>query len=582
MTSAFANINYLWLAFIVPLVIVAFAFDGQRRRRTMAAIGHLPMIQRITASASSARRRWKALLMVVGIALLVLALAQPRRTGATRVGGPRGIDLVLCVDLSKSMLAADVTPTRIDRVKLELGALLSELKNDRVGAVLFAGEYMTYPLTTDYEAVHHFWATLGPNDMPLGGSDIGLALDAAGTLLAEAKKGEVERRPRHLPAQVVVLISDGGDTGDHAREAGKKLAEAGVRVMTVGVGSKEAPYVQLVDENGEKRTLTDAEHNDLRPALDEELLRGLASDTGGDYFPFESGRGFAGVLSALAPLQRAEEKARYEYDYDDVGRWALAPALLLLVAGGLLRDRRRLVSTVMLIVFFPYLTAFDFFKRRDPDVEEGNRQMAAGKAAEALTAYDRAAAARPDDPVVQLDRGNALLALGQPAEAEKALRRAAEARDTDVRADAFYDLGNALFEQKKLKDAVDAYRRTLALRSDDRRAKWNLELAQRRLREEPPPPPQGGGESDKQEEGDKNKQEQPKPQSGQQDDKKQQPQAKAEEGKDKDKQPKPQPKNQQNPSLDALDALERFEPTVQKELAKRRAIARGVRKVKDY
>src|SRR5437762_1226469 len=137
----------LWLLTIVPILVVGYALDGQRRRRVLERIGHLPMIARMTASFSPARRRWRAILYTG-----VVALARPQIPGRAKLTESRGLDMVVALDFSKSMLARDVYPSRLDRAKAELARFIDTLRGDRVGLVAFAGETMSYPLTVDYEA----------------------------------------------------------------------------------------------------------------------------------------------------------------------------------------------------------------------------------------------------------------------------------------------------------------------------------------------------------------------------------------------------------------------------------------------
>src|SRR5207249_163183 len=141
------NTQALWLLLLVPAMIIVLALDGQRRRRALERIGHLPQIARMTESVSVARRRWQAFLFVAATALLVGALARPQLQGGAQLLPRRGLDIVVALDFSRSMLATDVYPSRLQRAKLELNKLIDGLKGDRVGLVAFAGVTMGYPLT---------------------------------------------------------------------------------------------------------------------------------------------------------------------------------------------------------------------------------------------------------------------------------------------------------------------------------------------------------------------------------------------------------------------------------------------------
>ncbi|MGZ5748241.1 MAG: VWA domain-containing protein, partial [Caldimonas sp.] len=495
----------LWLLAIVPILVVAYALDGQRRRRLLERIGHHQMIARMTATFSPARRRWRTVLLVAGVALLVLALARPQMPGRAKLTESRGLDLVVALDFSKSMLARDIYPTRLDRAKAELARFIDTLRGDRVGLVAFAGETMSYPLTVDYEAAKLFWRELGPDDMPVGGTDLGRALGASTELLTHVREREGKKRP----AQVILLITDGEDTEGQGVAAAKKAAALGIEIFTLGIGSNDKPPVPLYDEDGKQPGYVSDENGEpVRVGLDAAALQQIASLTGGEYVSLDPRRfGVDRVQAAIAKLERTEEAARFEREPDDVGRWFLVPGFLCLTAAVCVRERKRkksvaslarppsvetavnepsqrILAAMILIFVWPLLSGFDLLKRKDPNIEEGNRLLQAGKADDALKAYDRAVQALPEEPIAHFDRGVALYQLGKFPEAQKEFQRASEGHDPSVKADAYYNMGNSLLKQERFKDALDAYKHTLGLRPDDRRAKWNLELALRKMQEQ--------------------------------------------------------------------------------------------------
>src|SRR5207302_21551 len=164
----------------------------------LGRVGHLPMIARMTASFSPARRRWRVILYTGGVALLIVTLARPQIPGRAKLTESRGLDLIVALDFSKSMLARDVYPSRLDRAKAELARFIDTLRGDRVGLVAFAGETISYPLTVDYEAAKLFWRDLQPDDLPVGGTDLGAAIKAATELLVSVRAREGKKRPAQV------------------------------------------------------------------------------------------------------------------------------------------------------------------------------------------------------------------------------------------------------------------------------------------------------------------------------------------------------------------------------------------------
>ncbi|MEO6951272.1 MAG: VWA domain-containing protein [Polyangia bacterium] len=617
-----ADPKLLWCAVVVPLLVVAYALDGQRRKRVLERIGHLATIRQMMLTLSTAKRRLQIICLIVAVAALTVGIARPQVAGRARLTESRGLDLVIALDLSRSMLAKDIYPSRLERAKAEVSRLLDELHGDRVGMVAFAGETLAYPLTSDYEAAKLFWRDLQPSDMPVGGTDLGRAISASQELLDRS----AARAPagKRKPGQVILLITDGEDTEGRGLQAAKAAAAHHIRIYTVAIGSKERPFVPLTDEDGKSAGyLAGADGEPVRVGLDEEGLRKIASVTGGDYFTMEPrGFGVERVQKAIAGLERTEEEARLEREPEDIGRWFVLGGFVLLVIGTALRDRRspavvaKAVSAratlLVLLCLFPFLGGWDLFTRKDPDIEAGNRAMEAGRADDALKAYDRAVAARPEDDTAHYDRASALLKLDKLPEATRELQRAVETHDPSLKADSYYNLGVAQHRQEHYREAVDAYKRALGLRPDDRRTKWNLEVAQRMLAEQKKQQDQKQSQDQKQDPKQDQKQQDQKQDQKQQDQKQdqqqqqqaqdqkqdqkqdqQQQQAQDEKQDQKQGQQQQQAGDQQKPPPDprqqaamahpddkatdkqdaeaVLDSLERSEPTVQKDLARRRA-----------
>ncbi len=236
------------------------------------------------------------------------------------------------------MLAKDVYPSRLERAKRELDQLLDGLAGDRVGVVAFAGETLTYPPTTDYAAVKLFWRDLGPWDMPVGGTAIGRAISAAlGELTNLRGKGGPTRD------QAILLLTDGEDTDSEPLEAADQASKLGVRIFTVGIGSRSGELIPEYDEHGKVTGyVKDAEGHYVTSRLGEEMLSQIAKRTGGQAFLADSKRfGVEEAARALAGLKRAENEARLVRDYDEVYPVLLAPAFLLLVVEACLGERRR-------------------------------------------------------------------------------------------------------------------------------------------------------------------------------------------------------------------------------------------------
>jgi Ca-activated chloride channel family protein len=279
--------------------------------------------------------------------LTLVALAGPQWGSRTRMLRKRGIDVVIALDFSKSMLARDVRPSRIERAKAEVVRFIQELDGDRVGIVAFAGETMEFPMTTDYAALELFFRDLGPYDMPVGGTAIGRALNSAQRLLDRAARrgGAPGAAPEEAAqrSRIVILMTDGEDHEGDPVSVARELAEQNVRVYTVGIGSRTGEPIPTYAPDGTwTGYLRDEQGELVQTALTEEneqQLREIAEATGGRYFA--AGRGGVGIEQIRAEMRRMhqdEQRTRRITVHEDRYALLLFPAFLLVVLEGLLPD----------------------------------------------------------------------------------------------------------------------------------------------------------------------------------------------------------------------------------------------------
>jgi len=333
----FAEPQLLWLLLLLPALVVGLALRYGWRRRTLARLGHVPQVRRLADSVSPTRRLTKAILLVLGTALVILSVARPQAGESSTLAPSVGIDIVVALDFSKSMLAQDAYPSRIERAKAELSRLLDSLKGDRVGLVAFAGETLSYPLTTDYGAAKLFWRDMTPLDMPVGGTAVGKAVVAANRLLAGVRgKGP----PR---SQVILLLTDGEDHESDPIEAAKESAKQGIRIYAVGIGSRSGEPIPLLNEDGTVAGYMPKPGGGfVTTRVDEKTLKQLASVTRGRYIAMDPRRfGVEPILSEVSKLKKSESKSRLIRHYDEVYALFLLPGFLLLLLELCLADRRR-------------------------------------------------------------------------------------------------------------------------------------------------------------------------------------------------------------------------------------------------
>ncbi len=514
---SFARPDLLWLVFALPLIVgAAIVAYARRRRRVAALLGDSALIRRLGADDLERFPRRRLLLVTLAAAALGVAAAGPQWGARTVETQNRSLDLVLALDVSKSMWARDLSPNRLERERLLAHRLLRELRGDRIGLVAFAGRaYVLSPLTVDHGALQLYLDALDPGIVSQGGSSLAWALRQAVDL---ARGQTVSRADR-----AVVLITDGEALEDESVviQAAERAAAAGVVVFPVGVGTTDgAPIPEINPVTGQNMGYKrDASDQIVISRRDDRLLERIASITGGRYIRADQAGATERLLSDLRSLERTATSGDRRVQEENRYAWFVALALLLLsldaaLARGvplraLLRPDRLLrgrvrgatarAATAGALVFI--MLGFGI-----GDLERGNRHYREGRYEEAVEAYRNALADGDDSPALRYNLGTALLRLGRYDEAERHLRAALSSVDPDTRERTHYNLGNRFLEDGRASEdpearirlldaAAEAYRQALRLNPGDYDAKWNLELALHE-KENPPPSAAGGGEQE--------------------------------------------------------------------------------------
>jgi Ca-activated chloride channel family protein len=292
-------------------------------------------IARLAPGASALRPAVRAVLYGSGLVLFAIALAQPQCGSRAELTKRRGVDVVVALDASKSMLARDVPPNRLERAKLELSSLLDELKGDRVAIVVFAGDaFIQCPLTSDYAAAKMFLRAVDPEQMQQGGTNIGGALLLSKQVLENADRGSKDR--------VVVLLSDGEDLSGEVGDATSVLHDAHIRVFTVGIGSENGEPIPILNKNGEVTGYKkNASGETVLTRLDRAALASLAQATDGEFFYEPNSVAVKDVAKQIDKLQKSELESRLTVRYDERFQYFAAPGLALLLAAMLVRPSAR-------------------------------------------------------------------------------------------------------------------------------------------------------------------------------------------------------------------------------------------------
>ena len=484
-------LGFLW-ALLAPLVIVMESWLDRRRLQALGGAGDLHLMNEMSSLGPDRGRRARkaeAWLIAIAFVLLGAALARPQFGSRTELSRARGMDVVIALDLSRSMLAKDVAPSRLERAKIELEAFAKELRGDRVGLVGFTSVALPLcPLTVDKSALAVQLRSASPEALPRGGTAIADAI--------RVSKEMLDRSPYRESGKAIVVVTDGEEHEGDPEAAAKEAKEAGVDVHVVGVGSAAGEPIPL-PEGG---YLKDAAGQTVISRLDESMLQRIAdSGSGLAALPTEGGGFDLGpVRSRLAQLEKAELETRTVRVYEERYRWFLVPALALLAAASLVRPRRKTaLVTALLLALLPAASPAAPLERDHPDVKAGNELLMAGKPKEALEAYERAKKTLGRDARVLLNEGLAQAASGELDQAIEAYKAAlAAGTDKTERSQAAFSMGNAYRALKKYDEAVTSYRRALVEDPGLDAARKNLELASamKRIAALQPHPPSKDGD----------------------------------------------------------------------------------------
>ncbi|HWX18460.1 MAG TPA: VWA domain-containing protein [Candidatus Binatia bacterium] len=337
---SFAHPQLLWLLLVFPPALVVFFWWSWRQHQAlMTQFIQARLLPGLLSGLSPARNKIRFGGIALAVTCLILALARPQSHYGYELVKQTGVDIVVAIDTSKSMLAEDIAPNRLARAKLAALDLMQQAKSDRLGLVAFAGgAYLQCPLTIDDAAFRQSVETLDVNTIPQGGTAIAEAINIA---LTAFKEGDNHK--------VLVLMTDGEDHDSGAAEAAKKAADAGMRIYTIGIGTAEGELLRLKDPKGNTDYVRDEQGNVVKSHLNEDLLREIATETGGFYLPLRGAKTIDTLYQhdqGLAKLPKSEHEEKLVKQYHERYHWPLAAAIVLLVAEMLFPERRRELKTV--------------------------------------------------------------------------------------------------------------------------------------------------------------------------------------------------------------------------------------------
>ena len=480
---------FLWLLLVIPAALIVFFWWAMReRQRLMTQFINARLLPGLISGVSPTRMKVRFGLITVAVALLLMALARPQWGFDWQESKQKGLDIVVAIDTSKSMLAEDIAPNRLARAKLAALELMQTAKSDRLGLVAFAGgAFLQCPLTIDDNAFKQSVETLDVNTIPQGGTALAEAIN---TSLSAFKEGD--------NFKVLVLFTDGEDNDENAVAAAEAAAKEGMKIFTIGIGTAEGELLRVKDAKGRTDYIRDDEGNVVKSRLNEALLQQIARATeGGFYLPLRGAKTIDTLYEkGLAPLPKSEGQEKLIKRMHERYHWPLGAVIVLLLVEMLMPERKRakeskvqsLKPNVSALAMVSMLLLLPVSGKTSP--ESALKNYSSANFTNALTEYERLIAERAnqqktEDPRLHFNAGDAAYRATNFSAAISHFTAVLSAKDIRLQQSAYFNLGNTHFRlgqqaddldklQEAWEEAIKQYDHAVVLDKADENAAFNL------------------------------------------------------------------------------------------------------------
>lgn len=474
---------YLYALVLIPLLAVIRLWMVSRQKKRLRKFGDRDLVRQLMPDVSRFRPLVKFVLLLTALALIILMIARPQFGTKINREKRTGIETIIAMDISNSMLAEDVTPSRLDRSKMMVENLVDHFTNDKIGLIVFAGDaFIQLPITSDYVSAKMFLSSITPSMIATQGTDIAKAITMSTNSFTQQEG----------VGKAIIVITDGEDHEGGALEAAKEAQNKGMRVYVLGVGSpKGAP---IPTGNGDY--MKDNMGQTVMTGLNEEMCRQIAQAGGGAYIHVENNSNAQDQLDhELDKLAKKEIESTIYSDYDEQFQAVCIIVLLLLI-----------IEVCILDIKNPMLKNVSLFKRNKKAVvavlfllvatgvqaqgdrllvRQGNKQFRAGNYAEAEVSYRKAVEKNPRNAQAHYNLGNALLGQRKDSAAVVQFENAAKQETNAMRkAQSYHNIGVICQGQKQYAQAIEAYKEALRNNPTDDETRYNLELCKRQQQQQ--------------------------------------------------------------------------------------------------
>lgn len=474
---------YLYLLALIPLLALIRFFMVHQQKKRLRKFGDPELVRQLMPNVSRFRPMVKFYLLLGALALLIVVLARPQL--GTKISHEKrtGIETIICMDISNSMLAEDVTPSRLDRAKMMVENLVDHFTNDKIGLIVFAGEaFVQLPITSDYVSAKMFLSSINPSMLSTQGTDIAAAITMASHSFTQEEN----------IGKAIIVITDGEDHEGGALEAAKEAKERGMNTYVLGVGSPNGAPIPT----GTGDYMKDNSGQTVMSALNEDMCRQLADAGSGAYIHVENNSNAQEQLdNELDKLAKKETSSTIYSDYDEQFQAvAIIVLLLLILEVCILEIKNPMLKNVSLFkrskkvaaVGILLLVAVGMQAQSDRKmIRQGNKLYRKGNVAEAEVSYRKAVESNERNAQANYNLGNALMGQRKDSLAITQLEKAAKLETNPLRrAQAYHNMGVICQQHRMFGEAIEAYKEALRNNPTDNETRYNLALCKRQQQDQ--------------------------------------------------------------------------------------------------
>lgn len=481
----FYSPTYLYLLAVIPVMVLMMAFAEWRRRKNIKKLGDKQLINALMADASAKRRWIKFLFMQMVIALVVIMVARPQMGIKVSHEKRNGIEALICLDISNSMLATDVAPSRLQKSKMLIENLVDHFTKDKIGLIVFAGDaYVQLPITSDYVSAKMFLQNIEPSLIQTQGTNIGEAINLASNSFTQQEN----------IGKAIIVITDGEDHEGGAMEAAKEASEKGYKVFILGIGNTSGAPIPVAGGG----FLTDNTGNTVMTSLNEQMCKDIAAAGKGTYIHVDNTSAAQESLNdELSKMQKGDMESVVYSEFEEVYQWFGIVAIFFLILEVIISETAN-----------PFFNRFSLYKKRNVTamvvlllcslsanaqnadrhfIRQGNRtfhQNVQESPAKAEVQYRKALTANPNNSQAMYNLGCALLAQNKDSLAMEMFQASAKAETSKQRkAMSFHNMGVIMQKQQQYGPAIEMYKEALRLTPHDNETRYNLVLCQRQQKQ---------------------------------------------------------------------------------------------------